>query len=164
MTLSIIVAHCKNHVIGASGTMPWHLPADLAHFKSVTMGSPVIMGSNTYKSIGRPLPGRLNIVITSKATSCENIPDRLIHVENADEALKIAGKYDEVFIIGGGSVYRQFMDRADRMYITLIDATPEGDTFFPEYSTDNFKIISSEHREPDEKNCYAMDFITYEKI
>ena len=82
MTLSIIVAHCKNHVIGASGTMPWHLPADLAHFKSVTMGSPVIMGSNTYKSIGRPLPGRLNIVITSKATSCENIPDRLIHVAN----------------------------------------------------------------------------------
>ena len=129
MTLSIIVAHCKNHVIGASGTMPWHLPADLAHFKSVTMGSPVIMGSNTYKSIGRPLPGRLNIVITYKATSCENIPDRLIHVANADEALKIAGKYDEVFIIGGGSVYRQFMDRADRMYITLIDAAPEGDTF-----------------------------------
>lgn len=162
MILSIIVAHCRNLVIGADGGMPWHLPADLAHFKKTTMGSPVLMGSRTYKSIGRPLPGRLNIVLTGKPQASDN--PNLKYVKTFKEAVELTKDSNELFIIGGGSVYRQFIDRADRLYITLIDADIEGDTVFPAYDRNDYRIISSEHRAADEKNQYDMDFITYERI
>ena len=164
MILSLIVAHTRNFTIGRDGGMPWHLPADLAHFKKTTMGSPVLMGRKTFESIGRPLPGRLNIVITGSPKPSDNA--NLRYVKTAEEAVKAAEEAGakELFVIGGGSVYRQFIDRADRLYITLIDADIEGDTTFPEYDTRDYEIIASEHVSADEKNACDMDFITYEKI
>lgn len=162
MILSIIVAHTRNMVIGKDGGMPWSLPADLAYFKRTTMGSPVLMGSRTFKSIGRPLPGRLNIVLTSNPQSSEN--PNLKYVKTVEEAFEATKNASELFVIGGGSIYKQFIDRADRLYITLINTDIEGDTYFPEYNRNSYKIIRTEHYSADEKNKYDLDFITYEKI
>src|SRR5574344_1979307 len=105
MMLSLIVAHAKNFVIGKSGDMPWHLPADLAHFKTITVGHPVIMGRKTFESIGRALPNRLNIVISSNEQL--HLPQNVILCSNLEQALSKVSKSDEVFVLGGGSVYRE---------------------------------------------------------
>lgn len=135
--ISLIVAHDRNRVIGYKNGMPWHLPGDLQYFKATTMGKPVLMGRKTFESIGRPLPGRRNIVITRNASyQAEGIEV----VGSLDEALSLVSEVPEVMIIGGEQIFTQSLPIADRLYITLIDETFEGDTYFPSY--DNWKKVS----------------------
>ena len=128
--ISLIVAHDKNHVIGYENKMPWHLPGDLQYFKEMTMGKPIIMGRKTFESIGRPLPGRRNIVITrNKNYSAEGIEI----VGSLDEALELAGDVPEIMIIGGAQIFEQALEIADKLYVTLIHHEFKGDTYFPQY-------------------------------
>lgn len=140
--ISLIVAHDKNHVIGQNNKMPWHLPGDLAYFKKTTMGKPIIMGRNTFESIGRPLPGRRNIVITrNNAYAADGI--EIVH--SVEEALELVKDQEEIMVIGGQQIFTEVLPLADRLYITKIDFEFEGDTFFPAYddwvektTTENF--------------------------
>ncbi len=156
--LSIIVAMAKNRVIGRDNQLPWHLPADLRHFKQTTMGHPIIMGRKTYESIGRPLPGRQNIVITRnpdfQAEGC-------LVVHSLQEALAAVPEAEEVFIIGGASLYREALPLADRIYLTLVDAEVEGDTFFPELDASEWQEVRRETFAPDEKNPFGYAFIEF---
>ncbi|MDF2153229.1 type 3 dihydrofolate reductase [Vibrio sp. CAU 1672] len=159
MIISMIAAMADNRIIGKNNQMPWHLPADFAWFKRCTMGKPVVMGRKTYQSIGRPLPGRVNIVISRDASlSIEGVTT----VTSIEQALEAAGDAEEVMIIGGGAVYAACLPMADRLYITDIDAQVEGDTQFPEWGCE-FKPSYSETYQADEKNAYAMRFIILEK-
>lgn len=139
--ISLVVAVSRNNVIGIDGGLPWRLPEDLRKFKSITMGKPMIMGRATYESIGRALPGRRSIVLTRQAgftaAGCEIASSR-------EEALMIAGDVDEVMVIGGGTVYEQFLPDADRIYLTRVDADIDGDTWFPEIDRDEWRVIDSQ--------------------
>jgi len=158
--LSMIVAHANNRIIGKDNDMPWHLPADLAYFKKITLGKPVVMGRKTYESIGRPLPGRTNIVISRDANySAEGIET----ATSVEQALALAGDVEEVMVIGGGAIYAHCLAAANRLYITHIDADIEGDTQFPEYDLSIWEKVSSEKHESDEKNAYILDFCIYER-
>lgn len=169
--LSMIVATADNNIIGKDNDMPWHLPADLAYFKKVTLGKPIIMGRKTYESIGRPLPGRRNIVISrdesylpqgkgaegvDTVTSIEQAL-ALVDGSNGDAAV------DEIMVIGGGAIYAHCLPKADRLYVTKIDAVIDGDTLFPDYDDGNWQKVSSELRKADEKNKYQLDFCVYER-
>jgi len=158
--ISLIVATGNGGVIGNKGEIPWHLPADFAYFKRITLGRPVIMGSKTHDSIPRVLPGRKNIVLAFEPDYRPK--EGAVLASGVEEALTLAGE-GEVFIIGGGQVYKTFFPLADRVYLTLVSGEFEGDTFFPEIKEDEWKEISRERREADEKNTYAMDFIVYER-
>ena len=128
MIISMIAAMAKDRVIGKDNQMPWHLPADFAWFKRCTMGKPVVMGRKTYESIGRPLPGRQNIVISRD----DNLAiEGVTTVTSIERALEAAGEVDEVMIIGGGAIYKACLPQADKLYVTYIDAQIEGDTQFP---------------------------------
>ncbi|MEJ2059907.1 MAG: type 3 dihydrofolate reductase [Gammaproteobacteria bacterium] len=159
--LTLVVAMAHDRVIGRDNEMPWHLPADLKHFKSITLGKPVVMGRRTYESIGRPLPGRLNIVITRdhgyEAPGCTV-------VASLDAALAAAGDAQEVMVIGGANLYAQVIERAERMYLTLIDAELEGDTHFPEYDAQAWRVCAREPHSADEKNAYPYEFVTLERV
>ena len=158
--LSMIVAHADDRIIGKDNDMPWHLPADLAYFKKTTLGKPVIMGRKTYESIGRPLPGRLNIVI-SRDTSYQ--AEGVTTVLSVDKALEAAGDVEEIMVIGGGAIYAHCLDKADRLYITHIKAKVDGDTIFPAYDLQFWNKVSSELRPADDKNLYDLDFCVYER-
>ena len=159
--LSMIVAHAKNRVIGKDNDMPWHLPADLAYFKKTTLGKPIIMGRKTYQSIGRPLPGRKNIVISRDLSFQAQGVDV---VNSVEAALKLVNDSEEVMVIGGGAIYQHCLAAAQRLYITHIDADIDGDTYFPDYDLKAWKKIASECRPSDEKNQYPLDFAVYEKV
>jgi dihydrofolate reductase len=164
--LSMIVATADNNVIGKDNDMPWHLPADLAYFKKITLGKPIIMGRKTFESIGRPLPGRRNIVISrdekytavgiDTVTSVEQAL-ALVNGSNGNEAV------EEIMVIGGGAIYAHCLPKADRLYVTKIDATIAGDTRFPDYDDGNWQEVSNELRKADEKNKYQLDFCIYER-
>ncbi len=164
--LSMIVATADNNIIGKDNNMPWHLPADLAYFKKVTLGKPIIMGRKTYESIGRALPGRRNIVISRDAsykvagidtvTSVEQALS-LVDGSNGDEAV------EEIMVIGGGAIYKHCLPAAQRLYITHIDANIDGDTQFPYYDDGSWKKVASEVRVSDDKNDYKLDFCIYER-
>ncbi len=134
MKLSIVVAVARNGVIGRNNELPWHLPEDLKYFKSVTMGKPLIMGRKTWESIGRPLPGRTNIVITSRVGWQ---PGGVLVANSLPDAIRLAERVastdgcDEIMVIGGSEVYRQALPQADRLYITEVAADVEGDAYFP---------------------------------
>ena len=139
--ISLIVAHDNNFVIGYENGMPWHLPGDLKYFKDKTMGKPMIMGRKTFESIGRPLPGRRNIVITRD----ENYQaDGIEVVTSLEGALALAGDVPEIMIIGGEQIFRLSMDIADRLYITKINHSFNGDTYFPKYEQDYVQVSSDE--------------------
>lgn len=143
MHISLVVAMAHNRVIGKDNQMPWHLPSELKYFKEITMGKPIIMGRNTFESIGRPLPGRHNIVLTSAATL-----DAEVTVANTPEAaLAAAGEVNEVMVIGGGKVYQHFLPLATRLYITEIDLAVDGDTRFPAYESTSLKWTKTLLRE-----------------
>ncbi|ACS84410.1 Dihydrofolate reductase [Musicola paradisiaca Ech703] len=154
MMISLIAALAVDRVIGKENAMPWHLPADLAWFKRNTLNKPVIMGRHTYRSIGKPLPGRLNIVVSSQPGDDE----RVIWAASLDEALLAAGDVEEVMVIGGGKVYQQMLPKAGRLYLTHIDAEVEGDTHFPEYEPDEWVSIFSEFHDADEHNSHSYCF------
>lgn len=157
----MIAAMANNRVIGQDNKMPWYLPADSQHFKKVTMGKPVIMGRKTFESIGRPLPGRRNIVITSNPDyQYEGI--EVVH--SSDQALEVVTGVEEVMIIGGGNIYSQFLEKTQRLYLTFIDLEIEGDTCFPDYAeTADWQEIEVSKFAPDVKNKYAYHFVTLQK-
>ncbi|MCZ4389207.1 type 3 dihydrofolate reductase [Vibrio alginolyticus] len=159
MIISMIAAMADNRIIGKDNQMPWHLPADFAWFKRCTMGKPVIMGRKTYESIGRPLPGRLNIVISRNETlKIEGVTT----VTSIEQALDVAGDVEEVMIIGGGAIYASCLPMANKLYVTHIEAAIDGDTQFPDWG-DEFKETYSEMYQADEKNAYNMRFTVLEK-
>jgi dihydrofolate reductase len=160
MTISIIAAIAENNVIGKDNKLIWHLPADLKHFKELTSGHHIIMGRKTWESIGKkPLPDRTSIVITRdknyKAEGC-------ILVHSLDEALAAAKEQEEVFVIGGAEIYKQAMDKADKLYITRVHHKFDGDTFFPEIGKEWFEAINNDF-EKDSKNKYDFSLCEYER-
>lgn len=163
MTLSLVVAMAANRVIGKANGMPWRLPGEQRYFKAVTMGKPMIMGRKTYDSIGRPLPGRANIVVTRGTLDVEGIT--VTH--DFHEALKLAraiaagNETDEIMVIGGGTIYEQAMPLADRIYLTEIHADFEGDTIFPPLS-DHWREVSRTPGTPPEGGP-AYDFLVLER-
>lgn len=159
---TIVVAMGEKNEIGADNKLLWHLPKDLKHFKDLTSGHPIIMGRKTYESIGKPLPNRTNIVVSRKKNWFQ---EGILIVGSIKEALKFAKKIDEnVFIIGGGNIYEQTMEVADKLEVTLVKAQLEADTFFPKIETRIWKLKEEVHHEKDEKNEYDFSFQTYEKI
>ncbi|MCO4291435.1 dihydrofolate reductase [Solitalea sp. MAHUQ-68] len=160
MTLSIIVAKAENNVIGNNNTLIWHLPADLKYFKNLTTGNTIIMGRKTYDSIGKPLPNRRNIVISRntdlKIAGCEV-------VNSLDEALKMSGNEEHVFIIGGAEIYKQALNKVDTLYITEVKSTFEGDAFLDEISPEIWHEVSREDHLADEKNKVNYSFVTYKR-
>lgn len=160
MKISMIAAMAKNRVIGKDNLMPWHLPADLKHFKATTLGKPVIMGRKTYESIGKALPGRLNIVITSN--SDYTLGDaNLVHSCEAALALAEKEHCDEVMIMGGGAIYEAFLPKADCLYLTFIDLDIKGDTYFPDYQANGqWSVVDESTYAKDEKNAYDLRFYT----
>jgi dihydrofolate reductase len=161
MTISLIVAASTNNVIGVNNQLPWHLPKDLKFFKNTTWAMPVIMGRRTFESMGKALPGRVSIVITSqKDAKFENA----VTVNSLKDALFVAenGDYKEAFIIGGGQLFNEVFAKADKLYLTRIHATIEGDIFFPAINKD-WKLVSNEDHFKDEKHQYDFSFQLWEK-
>jgi dihydrofolate reductase len=160
--ISIIVAMGQNRVIGKDNKMPWRLPADIAYFKQTTMGHPVVMGRKTYESIGKSLSGRENIILTRNcnftAEGC-----RVFHEVEEVLAFATANQSEEVFIIGGDSVYAEFFPRADRLYVTLIEQCFDGDAFFPAIDEQQWRLASRIKGETDAKNGYEYCFLIYER-
>ena len=159
--ISIIAAVSDNGVIGADGDLPWRLPADLQHFKAVTMGKPIVMGRKTWDSLGRPLPGRQNIVITRQpgfdADGCDVVP-------YPARALTVVDDAEEIMIIGGGQIYAMFLRPADRVYLTRVHTEVEGDAFFPELDGEQWKRVSAERHDADDANEHAFTFEVYERV
>jgi len=145
---SLVVAMARNRVIGRDNQLPWRLPADLAYFKRVTMGHPIIMGRRTYESIGRPLPGRLNIVVSRNpqfsAPGCTVVP-------SLAEAWRAAGDAEEVCVIGGTSIFAEALPAADRIHLTEVEAEVPGDTWFPEFDRGEWTEREVERHAPDER-------------
>jgi dihydrofolate reductase len=161
MKISIIVAMAANRVIGHENRLPWHLPADLAHFKTITMGKPILMGRKTWESIGRPLPGRTSIVITHDSTYQA---DGCVVVHSIEAALEAAQGHDEVMVIGGAELYRQVLPRADTLYLTRVEGDFEGDTLFPELDATGWNEVANESHTADERNPCPYRFITLERV
>ena len=159
--INLIAAMAHNRVIGKDNQMPWHLPADLKHFKAITLNHPVIMGRETYQSIGKALPNRRNVVITRDQTFTADDAEIFYTLESAITA---CDNVAEVMIIGGANIYQQMLSKADKLYITLIDLTVEGDSHFPDWQQMNFNQISSKQHYADEKNLYDYQFITLERF
>ncbi len=163
MVVSIIVATSLNNAIGKNNQLLWHLPADLKFFKNTTMGCPVIMGRKTFQSIGRTLPGRKNVVVTrDKNFNSDNQFD-LIVVSSLDEALVKMHNEHEVFIIGGGEIYKQSIDITDNIYKTLVNTTIEGDVYFPEINLNEFDLTWEEKHLADEKNKFNYTYQKFER-
>lgn len=155
MTFSLIVATTLNHVIGKDNQMPWHLPADLTWFRQNTTGKPVIMGRKTFESIGRPLPKRINIVLSRHPYEHEGV----IWKDSLESAVDFVKDSEEIMLIGGGELFKQYLPKADKLYLTQIQAEIEGDTFFPEINLDEWHIEFEEYREKDENNPYDCRFL-----
>ncbi|WP_299079886.1 type 3 dihydrofolate reductase [uncultured Paraglaciecola sp.] len=169
MQISMIAAMANSRVIGADNAMPWHLPADLKHFKKVTLGKPIIMGRKTYASIGKALPGRLNIVVSSDKTF--TLQDATV-VHSCEQAIVVATEYfsqqdideSEVMIIGGGTIYQHFLEFCHRLYLTEIELDVTGDTYFPDYESQYiWREIACEKHLADPCNPYGYRFITLDK-
>lgn len=160
MELSVIVAIAKNHAIGKDNQLLWHISEDLKRFKTITMGAPILMGRKTYESIGRPLPGRRNIVISLncdlKISGCEC-------VTSIDEAITSCKNEKEVFVIGGGEIYKQTLSLADKLYLTVVDYEYDADTFFPQLDMSQWQEVSREDYPSGEKFPYPYSFINYKR-
>jgi dihydrofolate reductase len=158
--LTLVAAMARNRVIGQNGRMPWHLPADLAHFKRLTMGHPIVMGRKTFAAIGRALPGRRNIVISRSAPS---LPPGVLGVRSLDEAIANCSPDDQIMVIGGGEVYRLALDQARSLELTLIDAAPEGDTWFPAVAPCDWQLTRMSVRPADQNNVFRLAFCRFER-
>lgn len=161
MKITLVAAVAENGVIGRGAELPWRLPDDLRHFKATTLGGVLIMGRKTFESFGgHPLPQRRSIVVTRdpgyRAAGAE-----VVH--SLEEALALAASEDEVFVIGGGEVFRQLLPRADRMVLTRVHAAPEGDTRFPPFDPDDWRLVAERHHPADERHRYAFTIGTYER-
>jgi len=156
----LVAAMGKNRVIGVDGGMPWHLPADLKHFKAVTMGHPVVMGRRTFESIGKALPGRRNVVLSR---SLHSVPTGCELADSLDDAL---GRLDRgpVMVIGGGDLYRTALPHAARMELTFVDAAPDGDTYFPDWPHADWNLDAMCRRPADAANPHALVFCSLSRI
>jgi dihydrofolate reductase len=167
VTVSLIVAMAKNRVIGVNNQLPWHLPADLKHFKTTTMAKPIVMGRKTWESIGRPLPGRSNIVISRQpgyvAEGAAVVDDLAGALALARREAELAG-LDEVFVIGGETIYRQALPEVARMYVTEVDVSPEGDAWFPEIELNQWAEVVRECYPVTEDGKPAHCFLTLQRI
>lgn len=143
--------------------MPWHLPADMKHFKNITWGMPVVMGRKTFESLGKPLTGRKNIVITRQSGWKA---EGAIGVKSIEDALFVAQQADanEVMVIGGGEIYKALFEKAARIYLTRVEAEPEADTFFPVIHPEQWRLTSQQNFEADEKNAYNYSFQIWERV
>lgn len=160
MKISFVVAMDKNRIIGANNQLPWNLPADLAHFKRLTLNKPVVMGRKTYESIGRPLPQRRNIIVTRNADyaaeGCEvftSLDAALAHLKNEEE----------VMVIGGGELFTQILPQASTLYLTIVDAKVDGDVYFPDWNANEWQEVESQFNEADEKNPFNYTFLTLKR-
>ena len=158
--VSMIVAMGKNRVIGAKGAIPWRLPNELQLFKRVTMGHHIIMGRKTWESIGRLLPGRTSIIVTRQKDYA--VPGALV-ADSLPAAVKASGDDTEIFVIGGGELYREALPIADRIYLTTVDAEPDGDTRMPEFNRNDWHEVSSESFAADDRHAYAYRFSVLER-
>ncbi|MDP2785858.1 MAG: dihydrofolate reductase [Sulfurimicrobium sp.] len=159
--LSIIAAMAQNRVIGIDNTLPWRLPADLAHFKALTMGHHMIMGRKTYESLGKPLPGRTSVIVTrDKAFSAPGC----VVVHSLDKAVAACEGDAEAFFIGGADLYRQALDIAQRLYLTEVKTAVEGDAWFPEFDRIVWNEVTRTRCLADEKNPYDYDFVVFERV
>lgn len=163
MKISMIAAMAHDRVIGLDNQMPWHLPADLAHFKRVTLGKPVLMGRKTFESIGRPLPGRRNLVISRNPEYRVAGVEVIDSVEAALALLAADDPVAELMVIGGGHLYAQLLPKADRLYLTRIDLAVEGDTRFPAFDEAEWVRLESESHPADEKNPHPYCFETWQR-
>ncbi len=162
MKVSLIVAMAAHGVIGREGGLPWHLPADLARFKRLTMGHHLIVGRRTWQSIGRPLPGRKMIVVTRDPAFTAEGAQRADSPEAALELARVA-REEETFVAGGAELYRVLLPRADRIYLTEIEAEVEGDVHFPQWVREEWRRVAVEEREADERNAYPVRFEVWER-
>lgn len=153
--ITLVVAMADNGIIGKDGDLPWHLPDDLKHFKAVTLGKPVIMGRRTWAEVGRPLPGRRNIVITRQADF--EAPGAEV-VNSLEAALALVADQPEVMVIGGGQIYSEAMPRAQQIWRTLVHAEVAGDTHFPQTDWAAWTVAESHDHPADERHAYAMTF------
>ncbi|WP_102263314.1 dihydrofolate reductase [Mesobacillus jeotgali] len=160
--ISLIWAMDENRVIGYHNQLPWRLPEDLKFFKRVTMGHPIAMGRKTYESIGKPLPGRENIVITRDE---DYGPEGCTVIHSIEEMLAYAAenKSEEIFVIGGAEIFKEVLHHADKLYLTMIHHQFEGDTFFPVFDIDKWELESREIGLKDEKNPYDYEFLIYKR-
>ncbi len=158
--ISLIAAVANNRVIGINNQMPWHLPADLRHFKALTVGKPIIMGRKTWESLPGLLPDRPHIVVTRRpdyrAKGC-----RVVH--SIEAALAAAGDVPEVMIVGGAALYSAMLPQADRIYLTQVETTVAGDAFFPDHDPAQWRITAQEEHAADEKNPFPYQFLTLER-
>lgn len=159
MIVSIVVAISENNAIGKNNKLLWHLPNDLKHFKEITTGHTVIMGRKTYESVGKPLPNRRNIILTQQSIT---IPGCEV-VNSLDDAIELCVGEPEIFIVGGAEIYRQSMHLTDRIYLTIVHKEFDGDTYFPEIKADEWKEVTKESHQPDNKNLLPYSFITFER-
>jgi len=160
--ISMISAVAENRVIGNKNSLPWHMPADFKYFKETTLGKTVVMGLNTFKSIGeKPLPGRKHVILNNDANYTP--PEDCVVAHSIEEAVEITKNEPEVMICGGASVYKQFLPLAQKLYITEVHAKPEGDTYFPEIDKDEWREVKREDYKADEKNSYDYSFVVLER-
>jgi dihydrofolate reductase len=161
--LSHIVAASENNVIGSNGDMPWHLPNDFKYFKNKTWGMPVIMGRKSYDALKESLPGRINIVVTKRT---DFHPQGAFVFNNIEDAITKARESDakEIFIIGGGEIFKQTIDMVSRIYLTRVHANVEGDTYYPELDRNKWKLVNAQSFPADDKNNYPYTFEVWERI
>ena len=151
----------KNRVIGANNRIPWHLPNELKLFKTLTMGHHIVMGRKTYESIGRLLPGRTTVIVTRQRDYA--VPGAVV-VHSIEEAMAAAGADAEIFVIGGADLFRETLPLADRLYLTIVDAEPAGDTFMPEIDMSEWRETSSQSFSADEKHAHAYRLAIYDRV
>ncbi len=158
--ISLIAALAQNRVIGIENRLPWKLPEDLAHFKALTLGHPILMGRKTFESLGRPLPGRRNIVITRnvdyRSPGCEI-------ATSVPAAIDLCEQAEEVFFIGGAELYKQVLQLVDRLYLTEVKIEAQGDAWFPEFDRSTFREISREFHTGEKGDALGFDFVVYER-
>lgn len=159
--VSVIAARARNGVIGIENRLPWRLPEDLAHFKTLTLGHPILMGRKTFESLGRPLPGRTNVVIT-RNPACR--PVGCLVAGSVSDAIALCGDAEEVFFIGGAELYAQTIPFADRLYLTEVDVEAAGDAWFPEYDRAAFREIERAAHVGERGDALRFDFVVYERV
>lgn len=159
MKVSLIAAVAANRTIGKDGQLPWHLPADLRHFRRLTWGHAVIMGRRTFESMGKPLPGRTNIVVSRSGFSHPGVQV----ASSVEEALALVAGDEEVFVAGGAGIYRAALPLADRLYLTEIDRDFEGDTCFPSFDRSAWRVVESAEQPPTDRVPFVLRFRTYER-
>ena len=161
--LELVVALAANGVIGRGGTLPWHLPDDLKHFKTLTMGHPILMGRRTFESIGKALPGRRSIVVST--TLAEPPTNGVEIARSLDDAIRLASASPEpAFVVGGAALYAAALPHCTRMHLTELDAAVEGDTFFPAFDRSRWRVTSETRHDADERHATGFWFRTYERV